>query len=73
MKEPKIALITEDWKNRLSLMQLLTHLHVTEAIHLKVEQIMKVSANKENTAHKLTQVLKECKHEQEMLMKLETF
>ena len=50
-------MITSNWKNRLDLMQNLTKRNTSECVHLKIEQILKSSKNKEQTASELNKII----------------
>ena len=58
---------TNEWENRLELMKCLTNKHVSEVVHLTIEQILKSSQNKEKKAKDLTQILIEAKNENQLL------
>lgn len=67
MNEPQ-QMKTAQWKNRLLLMQTLTSLRASGNIHSKVEQILRSSKNKEQTAKELVEIINECKTEEEVVI-----
>lgn len=58
------------WQNRLALMNILTEIQAHESVHLKVEDILKQSTDKEATAKDIVEILKTTKDEKQILLQL---
>lgn len=58
------------WQNRLEVMNILTEIQATESVHLKVEEILRHSTDKEATAKDIVKILKTTKDEKQILVQL---
>ncbi len=71
MQEPQ-QMKSAQWKNRLSLMRTLTKMRASKNLHLKVEEALRSSLDKELEAEKIIQILNRNEKEGEMLEELNT-
>ena len=61
---------TDLWQSRLEVMNTLTEIQATESVHLKVEEILRHSTDKEATAKDIVKILKTTKDEKQILVQL---
>ena len=63
---------TKNWKNRLTLMQILTNKHASQLLHMKVEEVLKYCCNKEQMAESLIKILEKTDNEGQVLAMLDS-
>lgn len=64
---------TEEWENRLKLMDIMTMNHISGSIILKTEQILRLSTDKELAAKKMVEITKQARPERIILEELNRF
>ena len=64
---------TEEWKNRLNLMDTMTMSHVSGNIILKTEQILRLSTDKELAAKRMVEITERARSEEEIMKDLNRF